>query len=92
MARFTVRIELHDASWEDYQKLYEKMDKQGFTDTISTEKGAVKMPPGEYNHEGQVSKEQVLEKAKLAASQVVRTYAVLVTESNGRTWYGLEKA
>ena len=92
MARFSVRIELHDASWEQYTELHEKMSLQGFADTITTEKGAVQMPPAEYNFEGAVTKEQVLEKAKTAASSVVKKYAVLVTESNGRTWYGLEKA
>jgi len=92
MARFTVRVELHDASWEQYEKLYEKMATQGFTDTIPTTGDAVKMPPAEYNFDGQATKEQVLEKAKSCAAQVVRKYAVLVTESNGRIWYGLEKA
>lgn len=92
MARFTVRVELHDADWDQYMKLYEKMGKQGFSDVIKTEKGAVKMPPAEYNYDGTATKEQVLEKAKSAASQVVHSFAVLVTESNGRTWYGLDDA
>ena len=83
MARFTIRVELHDASWEQYNKLHEKMAQQVFVDTITTEKGAVTMPPAEYNFEGAVTKEQVIEKAKTAASQVVKKYAVLVTESNG---------
>lgn len=92
MARFTVRVELHDATWEHYKKLYEMMARQGFTDVITTTSGSVKMPPGEYNIEGSFTKEQVLEKAKVASAAVVRTYAVLVTESNGRTWYGLGAA
>lgn len=92
MARFTVRVELHDASLEQYEKLYEKMAAYGFTDIIPTTDTPVKMPPAEYNFEGQVTKEQVLEKAKSCAAQVVRKYAVLVTESNGRTWHGLENA
>lgn len=90
MARFTVRVELHDASWEQYEKLYDEMAARGFIDTISYQGGTVKLPPAEYNFDGNATKEQVLEKAKDAAAQVVRKYAVLVTESNGRTWYGLE--
>jgi hypothetical protein len=92
MARFTTRVELHDATREDYLDLHDKMHAQGFTNTIVTDKGTVLMPPAEYNYEGQVTKEQVLQKARVAASQVVTSYAVLVTESNGRTWYGLEDA
>ena len=92
MDRFTVRVELHDANWEQYTKLHEKMALQGFTDTITTEKVSVQMPPAEYNYEGALTKEQVLEKAKTAAASVVKKYAVLVTESKGRTWFGLEKA
>lgn len=94
MARFTVRVELHDGTWEDYVRLYEEMDIRSFTDTIKTDNGgAVKMPPGEYNYEGPSSKEQVLELAKAAASQVVHSYGVLVTESNGtRKWHGLKSA
>lgn len=91
MARFTIRIELHDASWEQYTELYERMSLQGFSDTITTENGVVKMPPAEYNFEGDVTKEEVLEKSKIAASSVVKKYAVLVTESKGRTWYGLTR-
>jgi|688.fasta_scaffold809532_1 hypothetical protein len=92
MARFTVRVELHDATWDHYKKLYTLMAQQGLTDVITTTSGSVKMPPGEYNMEGSLTKEQVLEKAKTAAAQVVRSYAVLVTESSGRTWHGLSAA
>ena len=92
MARFTVRVELHDATWDHYKKLYVTMEHQGMTDVIPTTSGSIKMPPGEYNYEGTATKEQVLEKAKVAASQVVQSYAVLVTESNGRTWHGLSAA
>jgi hypothetical protein len=92
MTRFTVRVELHDASWEQYESLYKKMAEQGFTDTIPTTDAAVKMPPAEYNFDGAATKEQVLEKAKSCASRVVPKYAVLVTESNGRVWHGLKSA
>ena len=92
MARFTIRVELNDATWEHYKRLYSLMSQQGMTDVIPTTKGAAKLPPAEYNFEGAATKEQVLESAKAAASKVVRTFSVLVTESNGRVWHGLSAA
>jgi dTDP-glucose pyrophosphorylase len=87
MIRFTVRIELHDANREHYTKLNEKMFQQGFTN-IATEKGTEQAPPAEYNYDGIVTKKQVLQKARTIAASIVNKYAVLVTNSNGRTWYG----
>lgn len=93
MARYTIRIELHDATWNNYEEMYKHLAAQGITDIITSNDGArLKMPPAEYNYDGNATRAQVLEMAKTSASKVVRSYAVLVTESNGRTWYGLAKA
>lgn len=93
MPRFTVRVELHDAdTWAHYDRLYEYMAQQGFTDILVTDQGRFKMPPAEYNYEGNATRTEVLAKAKAAASCVVTSYAILVTESAGRTWHGLKKA
>lgn len=92
MSKYTVRVELHDASWEDYVELYEHMSVQGFSDVIQSDNGTkYKMPPAEYNHEGTTSGSQVLERAKSAAVKTGRRYAVLVTESTSRTWEGLKR-
>ncbi|EGR5448278.1 endoribonuclease GhoS [Vibrio cholerae] len=92
MASFTVRMVLHDADWEDYNKLYEEMNKEGFSDEISSDDGtAYELPDGEYTISGNLTKSDVLSKAKNAASKTGKKYAVLVTQSSGRTWYGLKK-
>jgi len=92
MASFTVRIVLHDATWDDYNKLYEEMGKEGFTDEISSNDGTTyEMPDGEYDISGALTRSDVLAKAKSAASKTVKKYAVFVTQSSGRTWYGLKK-
>jgi hypothetical protein len=92
MARFTVRVELHDATWEQYVELHKHMAAEGFTNVIASDDGVrYELPPAEYNFEGNSTKDQVLAKARNAAAKVVRAYAVLVTESAGRTWYGLKK-
>jgi len=92
MASFTTRVELHDANWDDYSKLHEKMRAQGFSQTITSDNGTVyQLPPAEYDYNGVVTRQQVLDKAKAAAAAVKSSYAVLVTESNGRTWWGLKQ-
>ena len=90
MARFTVRVELHNASREHYEQLHKKMTAHGFSDVISVDGRRYRLPPAEYNFVGSATRDQVLEKAKAAARSVVEKFAVFVTESNGRTWHGLE--
>ena len=50
------------------------------------------MPTAEYNKDGSYTREQVLDSAKKAAAQTKKEFCVLVTESNGRTWYNLDPA
>ena len=93
MASFTIRVELHDATRDDYTKLHEKMRSQGFSQTIKSDDGITyQLPPAEYDYTGYATRSQVLEKANAAAALTKPRYAVLVTESAGRTWYGLAKA
>lgn len=92
MAKFTVRVELHNATREDYTKLHQQMARYGFTDIIASDEGRkYRLPPADYHFEGNATRSNVLEKAKAAAGSVVSKYAVLVTESSGRTWHGLEQ-
>jgi len=93
MPRYTIRIELHDATWDHYIEMYKHLAAQGITDIITSDDGArYKMPPAEYNYDGLANRNQVLEMSKASAAKVVRSYAVLVTESAGRVWHGLDKA
>jgi len=93
MADFTIRIVLNDATWDQYEEMYEHLAAVGITDLIISNDGITyRMPPAEYNYQGDATRNQVLESAKAAAAKVVRKYSVLVTESKGRTWHGLEKA
>ena len=93
MADFTIRIVLSDATWDQYEEMYEHLADVGITDLITSDNGTTyRMPPAEYNYQGDATRAQVLELAKDAAAKVVRKYSVLVTESKGRTWHSLEKA
>lgn len=92
MATFTTRVELHEASYEDYERLHSTMEAEGFSRTItSSDNVTYHLPTAEYNRSGNLDRDQVLESAKRAASKTQRRYAVLVTESDGRKWHGLEK-
>ena len=65
MAHYTTRVELHDADEQDYQMLHEAMEELGFTRTIKARDGnTYKLPTAEYNFEGEIEIETVLDKAK----------------------------
>ena len=92
MAAFTVRVVLYKADLEDYEELYEYMNSEGFDKTITSDDGVTfQLPDAEYNYQGNISRSDVLEKAKIAARKTQKNYSVLVTESNGRSWYNLNK-
>lgn len=96
MTDFTTRVELHDnATWDEYEDLHSEMEKRGFTRTITSDDGVTyQLPWAEYNFEGQATRQQVLDHAKAAAAAAApkRRRAILVTQSAGRKWIGLDKA
>lgn len=93
MASFTTRVELHGATGADYADLHSKMEAQGFSRLIKSDQGTTyHLPTAEYDYVGNVTRAQVLDKAKAAASKVKQNYSVLVTESNGRVWHNLPVA
>lgn len=92
MPNFTTRVALSDAEWEDYDKLYEYMATEGFTKTITSDQGITyKLPDAEYNYSGNITRADVLKKARSAAQRTGKRHSVLVTESAGRTWHNLEQ-
>lgn len=93
MPKYTIRIELHDGTPDDYVDLYEDLAAKGITDIITTGEGVeYKLPPAEYSFIGDATQSEVLEMARSSASKVVRSCAVLVTTASNRTWHGLKKA
>jgi hypothetical protein len=67
------------------------MEYQGFTRLITGDNGvAYHLPWAEYNREGNLTNSQVFKEAQSAADSTGRANAVLVTESVGRRWSGLE--
>jgi hypothetical protein len=90
MARFTVRVELHDAQRDVYEVLHTAMESEGFSRFITDGQGIrYHMPWAEYNRDADITSDAVLESAKRAANRTGKKYEVLVTESAGRTWQNL---
>jgi hypothetical protein len=93
MSQFTVRVELHDAEWADYDALHAAMEEQGFSRLITGDNGQTyHLPWAEYTGRGNFASSQVRDIARVAADSTGKKNAVLVTESNGRAWVGLALA
>jgi hypothetical protein len=93
MADFTVRIELHDALWEDYGALHTAMEKKGFSRIIRADDGRnYRMPWAEYNGTGNLTCAQVRDIAQQAADETGKRNSVFVTEAVSRAWSGLQVA
>jgi hypothetical protein len=91
MADCTIRVELHGAEWEDYDTLRVEMEAEGFSAAMRGSGGlAYELPAGECAVSGDVTRQQVLARARRGADRSGCNYAILVTESVGRAWYGLE--
>ena len=71
MSDFLTRVELHDAKWPDeyISRLHSAMAREGFSRTITDEKGIVyELPVAEYYKSTSENIEQVLERAKKAVT------------------------
>ena len=92
MESFMTRIELHNASNEDYEILHAAMEKEGFKRTITSVEGTeYYLPTAEYYRISQLSIQEILESAKRAANRAGKKYAAVVTQSRGVVWTGLTK-
>ena len=92
MASFTVRMVLEGGKWEDYDELYENMERKGFVKTITADSGETcQLPDAEYNYIGDTTRNDVLDMARNAAEGVGLPYSILVTQAAGRTWYNLDR-
>jgi hypothetical protein len=90
---FSIRVELHYASREDYVTLAESLGRVGIVDTVVGDNGVrYKLPPAEYSYVGNATLNQVFEAARTAANSTGRTYAVVANEVLRRTWIGLAVA
>ena len=91
MSKFTVRVELRQATEDDYENLHMEMEERGFSRLLPAgDGGKVLLPPEEYNLDAGWTPDQVLNTVKTVAAATHRPNARLVTESLSRKWFGLE--
>lgn len=92
MAKFTVRVELHQAAWADYETLHTAMEAKGFSRQIRSDDGIIyQLPLAEYNCSGNLDSSHVRDIAREAANSTGKSNAVLVSEAPSRSWIGLQK-
>jgi hypothetical protein len=90
MAQFTVRIELHEAQWADYDTLHAAMERQGFSRLIASDDGRTfQLPWAEYNGTANLTSSEIRDIAQDVANTTGKKNSVLVTEANSRAWSGL---
>lgn len=93
MAKFTIRVVLHDATWEHYVDLEAKLAQLGIVDEISAGNGKrYKMPPAEYTYEGDSTYQQVQTAVEEIAGSLGVKFAVMTNEVINRSWRGLDPA
>lgn len=81
---FSVRVELHNATWpQDYQNLHAYMEQTGFSRTISVNEVLCHLPTAEYIITGNYTLQQVGEAAVRAATKTGKANGVFATESAG---------
>jgi hypothetical protein len=95
MSDYLTRIELHDTIWPDeyISRLQPAMSREGFSKTITDEKGNVyELPIAEYYKSTNEDVEQVIERAKKAASTTGKKFGVIVGDCTNLKWSGLTVA
>ena len=91
MHSFTIRMVLHDATWDDYIQLAAEMAARGFIDTILGASGnTYTLPDGEYHGQAK-DLDTAMALSREAAVVVGRNYGVFITQSAGTRWIGLSK-
>jgi hypothetical protein len=82
---FTVRIELHHAHSQDYDRRHKQMEVRGASRMIQSDQGRwYRLPTGEYNYPATATVETVFAIALAAANAVGKSASILVSESEHR--------
>jgi hypothetical protein len=90
MTSYTTRVELHAATYTDYEILHSRMHSEGFSRQITSDNGVTyQLPTAEYDISGYMTESDVLERAERAIRATGKLGAVLVTTATSRMWRGL---
>jgi len=91
MANYIARVELHSATYEDYEELHDYMRQQGFLRMIRGGDGKdYHLPTGTYvMRNSNVSGSDALGRAGNAAAQTGKKSSIIVADWDSATWRGL---
>ena len=91
MANFIARVELHTASYADYEDLHGYMQQRGYSRTVKGDNGnTYQLPTGTYVSTGVYpSHDRALQAAGAAAGSTGKASSIIVADWNGARWQGL---
>jgi len=91
MANYIARVELHSATYEDYESLHASMQTRGYSRTIAADNGVVyKLPTGTYVVRNTNVEIDVARNAAVAAAQATgKSSSVIVADWTRASWEGL---
>jgi hypothetical protein len=91
MANFIARVELHSASYTDYENLHVYMQQYGYARTVRGDDGKTyQLPTGTYVSASAMSSvAAALQGAVAAANATGKTSSVIVADWNSARWQGL---
>lgn len=93
MANYLVRIELHGATWHDYEGLHVEMARSGFSRDITSDDGqSYQLPTAQYVIRTAAELEAIRGLATTAARTTGRKFGVIVAEYSKSAWAGLSYA
>ena len=93
MSYYVTRVELHYASYADYESLHSAMQRAGFSRFIVGDDGQTyQLPTAEYVMSGDYDVAAVREAAARAAATTGKRFAVIVTRGASLSWQGLAAA
>ncbi|HEY4272030.1 MAG TPA: hypothetical protein VGM65_08490 [Candidatus Udaeobacter sp.] len=93
MSYYITRVELHYATYEDYENLHGAMQRAGFSRFIVGDDGETyRLPTAEYVIVGDYDIASVKRAAAEAAATTRKQFAVVVTKGASVTWQGLAAA
>jgi hypothetical protein len=95
MAQYIIRVELKDASYQDYELLHKEMADRQFYKQIEDDQTGIwyRLPQAEYHYKGSIDdRKLILDGVAEAISVTGRKFEILITTAKGIIWSGLDKA
>lgn len=91
MPNYIARVELHSASYADYENLHVYMQHAGYERTIKGDDGKTyQLPTGTYVNNGRFPSLVVAQQAAVSAANATgKNSSVIVADWNSARWQGL---